>query len=159
MGLINEARSYGGDLRKVIEAIVDKSGLIAALQAENTDEARGRVENIQEFLGVVDEFSDTHEDEEAMFEAPTAGGAELADEEAAAAASAAAIPASADAPAGSFYAFAGAADNQVSSPAEQKRREPRARSAGGFARRLHRVGCACVPTSTRLPKTAMRSRS
>ncbi len=124
VGLINEARSYGGDLRKVIEAIVDKSGLIAALQAENTDEARGRVENIQEFLGVVDEFSDTHEDEEAMFEAPTAGGAELADEEAAAAASAAAIPASADAPAGSFYAFAGAADNQVSSPAEQSDGSP-----------------------------------
>ncbi len=124
VGLINEARSYGGDLRKVIEAIVDKSGLIAALQAENTDEARGRVENIQEFLGVVNEFSDTHEDEEAMFEAPTAGGAELADEEAAAAASAAAIPASADAPAGSFYAFAGAADNQVSSPAEQSDGSP-----------------------------------
>ena len=124
VGLINEARTYGGDLRKVIEAIVDKSGLIAALQAENTDEARGRVENIQEFLGVVDEFSDTHEDEEAMFEAPTAGGAELADEEAAAAASAAAIPASADAPAGSFYAFAGAADNQVSSPAEQSDGSP-----------------------------------
>lgn len=124
VGLINEARTYGGDLRKVIEAIVDKSGLITALQAENTDEARGRVENIQEFLGVVDEFSDTHEDEEAMFEAPTAGGAELADEEAAAAASAAAIPASADAPAGSFYAFAGAADNQVSSPAEQSDGSP-----------------------------------
>ena len=124
VGLINEARTYGGDLRKVIEAIVDKSGLIAALQAENTDEARGRVENVQEFLGVVDEFSDTHEDEEAMFEAPTAGGAELADEEAAAAASAAAIPASADAPAGSFYAFAGAADNQVSSPAEQSDGSP-----------------------------------
>ncbi|WP_302397382.1 ATP-dependent helicase [Eggerthella sinensis] len=124
VGLINEARTYGGDLRKVIEAIVDKSGLIAALQAENTDEARGRVENIQEFLGVVDEFSDTHEDEEAMFEAPTAGGAELADEEAAAAASAAAIPASADAPTGSFYAFAGAADNQVSSPAEQSDGSP-----------------------------------
>ena len=124
VGLINEARTYGGDLRKVIEAIVDKSGLIAALQAENTDEARGRVENIQEFLGVVDEFSDTHEDEEAMFEAPTAGGAELADEEAAAAASAASIPASADAPAGSFYAFAGAADNQVSSPAEQSDGSP-----------------------------------
>ena len=41
--------------------------------------------------------------------AQEAGGAELADEEAAAAASAA-IPVSADAPAGSFYAFAGAAE-------------------------------------------------
>ena len=103
VGLINEARTYGGDLRKVIEMIIDKSGLIGALQAENTDEARGRIENIQEFLGVVDEFTETHEDEDAMYEAPTAGGAELADEEAAPA-----FSAPADAPAGSFYAFAGA---------------------------------------------------
>ena len=79
VGLINEARTYGGDLRKVIEAVIDKSGLIAALQAENTDEARGRVENIQEFLGVVDEFSDTHDDEDADYAAPTAGGADDGD--------------------------------------------------------------------------------
>ena len=72
VGLINEARTYGGDLRKVIEAVIDKSGLIGALQAENTDEARGRIENIQEFLGVVDEFTETHEDEDALYEAPTA---------------------------------------------------------------------------------------
>ena len=64
VGLLNEARSYEGDLRKVVEAIIDKSGLVAALQAENTDEARGRIENIQEFLGVVDEFSDTHDEGE-----------------------------------------------------------------------------------------------
>ena len=48
VGLVNEARTYGGDLRKVIETIIDKSGLIGALQAENTDEARGRIETIQE---------------------------------------------------------------------------------------------------------------
>ena len=74
VGLINEARTYGGDLRKVIEMIIDKSGLIGALQAENTDEARGRIENIQEFLGVVDEFVDTHDDEDADYAAPTAEG-------------------------------------------------------------------------------------
>ena len=74
VGLINEARTYGGDLRKVIEAVIDKSGLIGALQAENTDEARGRIENIQEFLGVVDEFVDTHDDEDADYVAPTAEG-------------------------------------------------------------------------------------
>ncbi len=72
-GLINEARTYGGDLRKVIEIIIDKSGLIGALQAENTDEARGRIENIQEFLGVVDEYRETHEDADALFEAPKVG--------------------------------------------------------------------------------------
>ena len=74
VGLVNEARTYGGDLRKVIEMIIDKSGLIGALQAENTDEARGRIENIQEFLGVVDEFVDTHDDEDADYAAPTAEG-------------------------------------------------------------------------------------
>ncbi len=73
VSLIKEAQSYGGDLRKVIEAVIDKSGLIAALQAEGTDEAIGRIENIKEFLGVVDEFVDTHDEEDAEYAAPTAG--------------------------------------------------------------------------------------
>ena len=68
--IIKDAQSYSGDLRKCIEAVIDKSGLISALQAENTDEARGRVENIQEFLSVVDEFVDTHEEEDADYAAP-----------------------------------------------------------------------------------------
>lgn len=76
VGLVNEARNWSGELRKVIEMIVDKSGLIAALQAENTDEAHGRIENIQEFLGVVDEFSDTHDEEDADYAAPTAEGSD-----------------------------------------------------------------------------------
>ena len=72
VGLINEANTWGGELRKVIEMIIDKSGLIPALQAENTDEARGRIENIQEFLSVVDEFAATHDDEDTLYEAPIA---------------------------------------------------------------------------------------
>ncbi|MDO4442993.1 MAG: UvrD-helicase domain-containing protein [Slackia sp.] len=60
LSLIEEARSFGGDLRKVIEAVIDKSGMIAALEAEGTDEARGRIENIKEFLSVVDEYVQTH---------------------------------------------------------------------------------------------------
>ena len=71
--LIKTARTYGGELRKIIEAIIDRSGLIEALEAENTDEARGRIENIKEFLGVVDEFVETHDEE---FAAPTEGEAE-----------------------------------------------------------------------------------
>lgn len=70
--LIKTARSYGGELRRVIEMIIEQSGLITALEAEATDEARGRVENIKEFLGVVDEFAETHEDDDALYEAPTA---------------------------------------------------------------------------------------
>ena len=59
--IIKDGQAYGGDLRKVIEMIIDKAGLIEALEAEGTDEARGRIENIQEFLGVVDEFVETHD--------------------------------------------------------------------------------------------------
>ncbi|MGN0046504.1 MAG: ATP-dependent helicase [Eggerthellaceae bacterium] len=69
---IQEMATFGGDLRKVVEAIIDKSGLIAELQAERTDEARSRIENIKELLGVVDEFVQTHEDDELLFEAPNA---------------------------------------------------------------------------------------
>ena len=78
VSLIEEARSYGGDLRKVIEAVIDKSGLIAALQAENTDEARGRIENIKEFLSVVDEYVESHQDsdEDAFIEVVGTGGEE-----------------------------------------------------------------------------------
>ena len=76
VGLLKEARTYAGDLRKVIEMIIDKSGLVTALELENTDEARGRVENIKEFLGVVDEFSETHDEEDSEYAAPTEEGAE-----------------------------------------------------------------------------------
>ncbi len=70
--LIKEAHDYGGDLRRVVETIVDKSGLLEELRAQGTDEARGRIENIQEFMGVVDEFTDTHSASDAEFAAPTA---------------------------------------------------------------------------------------
>ena len=70
---IKDGQAYRGDLRKVIEMIIDKAGLIEALEAEGTDEARGRIENIQEFLGVVDEFVETHDAEESDYAAPTVG--------------------------------------------------------------------------------------
>ena len=83
--LVKDAQSYSGELRKLVEAVVDRSGLISALMAEGTDEARGRIENIQEFLSVVDEFVATHDDEDADYAAPTAGvpgeGGEAADAE------------------------------------------------------------------------------
>lgn len=71
VGLVKEAQSYGGELRRIIEMIIEKSDLITTLERENTDEARGRIENIKEFLGVVDEFVETHDEDEVMFEAPT----------------------------------------------------------------------------------------
>ncbi len=72
---IKDARSYTGDLRKVVERIVDDSKMIEAYQLENTDEALGRIENIKEFFGVVDEFSQTHTSEEELFVAPVSEGA------------------------------------------------------------------------------------
>ena len=79
--LIKEAQEYSGELRRVVEMIVDRTGLISALTNENTDEARGRIENIQEFMGVVDEFSQTHEEDDAEFAAPTEGDAVAGDAE------------------------------------------------------------------------------
>ncbi len=78
-GLLNEARTYEGELRRVVEMIIDRSGLVAALEAEGTDEALSRVENIKEFLGVVDEFSQTHDDEDVSPTSPVFAG-EPADE-------------------------------------------------------------------------------
>lgn len=68
--LIADAMTYEGDLRKVVEAIIDKSGLVEAYRAERSDEAEGRIENIKEFLGVVDEFTETHDETDAQYEAP-----------------------------------------------------------------------------------------
>lgn len=81
VALIHEAQGYAGDLRKVVEAIVDKAGLIRVLEAENSDDAAGRIENIQELFGVVDEYAQTYDDADALFEPPTAEDAPEADDE------------------------------------------------------------------------------
>lgn len=81
VALIHEVQGYAGDLRKVVEAIVDKAGLIRVLEAENSDDAAGRIENIQELFGVVDEYAQTHDDVDALFEPPTAEDAPEADDE------------------------------------------------------------------------------
>lgn len=72
VALIHEASSYAGELRRVVETIVERSGIIGALQAENSDEAAGRIENIQELFGVVDEYVQSHDDDDALFEPPSA---------------------------------------------------------------------------------------
>jgi DNA helicase-2/ATP-dependent DNA helicase PcrA len=60
--LLDGLRAMHGDLRDLVEMIVERGGLIAALEAEHTDEARGRAENIREFFGVVSEFAAGHEE-------------------------------------------------------------------------------------------------
>ena len=77
--LIIEASMWEGELRRMVEMIIDKSGLVRALENEGTDEARARVENIKEFLGVVDEYAQTHDVDDAQFAAPVAGDADMSD--------------------------------------------------------------------------------
>ncbi|MBI5230832.1 MAG: DNA helicase PcrA [Coriobacteriales bacterium] len=49
-------------LRDQVESIIERTGLIEALEAEHTDEALTRADNIREFFGVVAEFAEAHED-------------------------------------------------------------------------------------------------
>ena len=57
-----------GELKDVVEMIVDKTGLLQAFRAEGTMESESRAENIQEFLGVAAEFEEAHEDIEGTLE-------------------------------------------------------------------------------------------
>ena len=61
-GVIEAGRHVSGELAQVVDAIVDKAGLVRALEAEHSDEADGRIENIREFMGVAAEFDETHDD-------------------------------------------------------------------------------------------------
>lgn len=70
VSFFGEASTWEGDLRKVIEMILDKSGIVSAYEKEGTEEALDRVENIKEFLGVVDEYTSTHEEDDAQFAVP-----------------------------------------------------------------------------------------
>ncbi len=66
--IVREGRRLDGELKDVVDRIVEMSGLIRSLKAEGTPEAEGRVENIQEFLGVAAEFEESHEDIEGTLE-------------------------------------------------------------------------------------------
>ena len=61
-GTIEAGRHMTGELSDVVEAIIDRSGLIRALEAEHSVEADSRIENIKEFYGVAAEFDETHDD-------------------------------------------------------------------------------------------------
>lgn len=68
VSLVREGRRMDGELKDVVEMIVDKTGLLQAFRAEGTMESESRSENIQEFLGVAAEFEETHEDIEGTLE-------------------------------------------------------------------------------------------
>ena len=68
VSIVREGRRMDGELQNVVEAIVDKAGLIQAYKSEMTMEAESRAENIQEFLGVAAEFEESHDDIEGTLE-------------------------------------------------------------------------------------------
>ena len=68
VGIVRDGRRMEGELKDVVEMIVDKTGLLQAFRAEGTMESESRAENIKEFLGVAAEFEETHEDIEGTLE-------------------------------------------------------------------------------------------
>ncbi len=68
VNIVRQGRRIDGELKDVVEAIVEKTGLVAAYRAEGTMESESRAENIQEFLGVAAEFEEAHEDIEGTLE-------------------------------------------------------------------------------------------
>ena len=121
VALVREGRRMDGELKDVVEMIVDKSGLVQAFRAEATMEAESRAENIQEFLGVAAEFEESHEDIEGTLESlEELRAAGVADVPAPAASGAAvvAVPAGVAMPMGTAMASAaGALADALSGPA------------------------------------------
>lgn len=122
VSLVREGRRMDGELKDVVEMIVDKTGLLQAFRAEGTMESESRAENIQEFLGVAAEFEETHEDIEGTLESlEELRAAGVADVPAVAAPESVVVSAPApepgpSAPASSFEALVGARDAAGSNP-------------------------------------------
>lgn len=122
VSLVREGRRMDGELKDVVEMIVDKTGLLQAFRAEGTMESESRAENIQEFLGVAAEFEETHEDIEGTLESleelRAAGVADVPAEPESepVVASAPAPEPGPSAPASSFEALVGARDAAGSNP-------------------------------------------
>jgi len=55
---LREMHERGAPPDEILEAVLERSGYVAELEAERTIEAAGRVENLKEFLGVAREFAE-----------------------------------------------------------------------------------------------------
>lgn len=62
IAVIEEAQSYAGELDKIVDMIIERTGLVAALKAQRTEEADARAENVREFLSVVQEYVEDHQE-------------------------------------------------------------------------------------------------
>ena len=123
VSLVREGRRMDGELKDVVEMIVDKTGLLQAFRAEGTMESESRAENIQEFLGVAAEFEETHEDIEGTLESleelRAAGVADVPAGAEPVVVSAPAPEPGPSAPVSSFEALVGARDAAGSNPLDR----------------------------------------
>ncbi|MCL2680243.1 MAG: UvrD-helicase domain-containing protein [Coriobacteriia bacterium] len=60
VAMLDEMRSYQGELAVVVQSIITASGLLASFEAQSSEQAAGRAENIREFVNVAAEFQATH---------------------------------------------------------------------------------------------------
>src|SRR5204863_1409788 len=56
------ATATDASVATIVEAVLDRSGYLEALEAERTIEARGRIENLEELVGVAREYEAESED-------------------------------------------------------------------------------------------------
>jgi ATP-dependent DNA helicase UvrD/PcrA len=63
-GILESLRASAGELTlpQLVERVLERSEMLEALEAERTIEARGRIENLQELVGVAREYLETAEE-------------------------------------------------------------------------------------------------
>jgi DNA helicase-2/ATP-dependent DNA helicase PcrA len=63
-GILESLRASAGELTlpQLVERVLERSGMLEALESERTIEARGRIENLQELVGVAREYLETAEE-------------------------------------------------------------------------------------------------
>jgi ATP-dependent DNA helicase UvrD/PcrA len=57
-----QAQSQELSLAELVERVLEQSGYLEGLEAERTIEARGRIENLQELVGVAQEYVEQHDE-------------------------------------------------------------------------------------------------
>src|SRR5581483_5036654 len=70
MASLQRRAEASDSVAELIEAMLSESGYVEALEAERTIEAEGRVENLEELVGVAREFDANREVEGASEERP-----------------------------------------------------------------------------------------
>ena len=61
MAALRQRAERRGPVAELLEAILHETGYIEALEAERTIEAEGRIENLEELVGVAGEFDANRE--------------------------------------------------------------------------------------------------